>query len=383
MTKHTDQKFISYALNLAKKNLGTTAPNPVVGCVITKNNEIISIGVTARDGRPHAEKIAIEKVLSHKNGSQLLENSTLYVTLEPCSHFGKTAPCADLIIQNRISRVVIAAEDPDSRVNGDGIKKLRDAEIEVVVGIMEKEAQELNKGFFKAKKTGLPYVTIKLATSLDGKIATKNFDSKWITGEKARHFSHHLRATNDAIMVGSNTVKKDNPMLDCRISGLEEYSPKRVIVAGNINFDEELKIFQTAQNLPTIILTYEQNYDFTKLKNLGVEIIFCQKKKDEEKAVEKDKINLKDGLQKLCANGVNSILVEGGQNLATQLLKENLVDELIWIRNRKIIGDDGISGIGKMEFSNINEVLQNFTRINILELEGDLIEILEIIPSHR
>ncbi len=368
MTKHTDQKFISYALNLAKKNLGTTAPNPVVGCVITKNNEIISTGVTARDGRPHAEKIAIDKVLSHKNGSQLLENSSLYVTLEPCSHFGKTAPCADLIIQNRISRVVIASEDPDSRVNGDGIKKLCDAGIEVVVGIMEKESQELNKGFFKAKKTGLPYVTLKLATSLDGKIATKNFDSKWITSEKARHFSHHLRATNDAIMVGSNTVRKDNPMLDCRISGLEEYSPKRVIVAGNINFDEELKIFQTAKNIPTIILTYEQDYDFTNLKNLGVEVIFCQKINDQ--------IDIKNALQKLYESGINSVLVEGGQNLATQLLKENVIDELIWIRNRKIIGDDGISGIGKMEFSNISETLRNFIKKDIFELEEDLIEIL-------
>ena len=368
MTKHSDQKFISYALNLAKKNLGTTAPNPVVGCVITKNNEIISTGVTARDGRPHAEKIAIDKVLSHKNGSQLLENSSLYVTLEPCSHFGKTAPCADLIIQNRISRVVIASEDPDSRVNGDGIKKLCDAGIEVVVGIMEKESQELNKGFFKAKKTGLPYVTLKLATSLDGKIATKNFDSKWITSEKARHFSHHLRATNDAIMVGSNTVRKDNPMLDCRISGLEEYSPKRVIVAGNINFDEELKIFQTAKNIPTIILTYEQDYDFTNLKNLGVEVIFCQKINDQ--------IDLKNALQKLYKSGINSLLVEGGQNLATQLLKENVIDELIWIRNRKIIGDDGISGIGKMEFSNISETLRNFIKKDIFELEEDLIEIL-------
>ncbi len=368
MTKHTDQKFISYALNLAKKNLGTTAPNPVVGCVITKNNEIISTGVTARDGRPHAEKIAIDKVLSHKNGSQLLENSSLYVTLEPCSHFGKTAPCADLIIQNRISRVVIASEDPDSRVNGDGIKKLCDAGIEVVVGIMEKESQELNKGFFKAKKTGLPYVTLKLATSLDGKIATKNFDSKWITSEKARHFSHHLRATNDAIMVGSNTVRKDNPMLDCRISGLEEYSPKRVIVAGNINFDEELKIFQTAKNIPTIILTYEQDYDFTNLKNLGVEVIFCQKINDQ--------IDIKNALQKLYESGINSVLVEGGQNLTTQLLKENVIDELIWIRNRKIIGDDGISGIGKMEFSNISETLRNFIKKDIFELEEDLIEIL-------
>jgi diaminohydroxyphosphoribosylaminopyrimidine deaminase / 5-amino-6-(5-phosphoribosylamino)uracil reductase len=366
MINQIDKKFISYALNLAKKNLGITAPNPVVGCIITKNNEIISTGITAKNGRPHAENIAINKALSIKNGQQLLENATLYVTLEPCSHFGKTSPCADEIIKNKIKKVVIATQDIDARVNGQGVEKLQKAGIEVIVGVMEKESQELNKGFFKARKTGLPYITLKLATSLDGKIATKNFDSKWITSEKARYFSHHLRAINDAIMIGSNTVKQDNPMLDCRISGLEEYSPKRVIIAGNINFDEKLKIFQTAKNIPTIVLTYEQNYDFTKLKNLGVEIIFCLKKDD--------RIDLTDALKKLSALGINSILIEGGQNISTQFLQQNLIDELIWIRNKKIIGSDGISGIGELKLTSINEAIQNFTKKEIQELEEDLIE---------
>lgn len=315
-----DNRLMSYALNLAQKNLGKTAPNPVVGCVIVCDEKIISSGVTGFGGRPHAEKIAIDKISDKK----ILEKSTIYVTLEPCSHFGQTSPCVDEIIKYKFKKVVIAAQDPDLRVNGNGIIKLHEAGIDVVCGVLEKEAREINRGFFTAKKLGRPFVTLKLATSLDGKIATKNFDSKWITGEKARNFAHLLRAKNDAILVGNNTFKKDNPRLDCRLPGLEEFSPK-------------------------IIILSHQNFSG----------------------------NLEDILSKICADGVNSLLVEGGQNVATQFLQKNLVDELIWIRSPKIIGDDGISAIGKMGFEKISEVLNNFKRREIRELDEDLAEIYE------
>ena len=337
MKQNSDKKFISYALNLAKKNLGKTAPNPVVGCVIVKNGEIISTGVTAENGRPHAEKIAIEKIADKK----ILDGAILYVTLEPCSHFGQTPPCVDEIIKNKFKKVVIATQDPDERVNGEGIKKLRQAGIDVVCGVFEKEAQEINRGFFKAKKTGLPFVTLKLATSLDGKIATKNFDSKWISSEKARQFSHHLRSINDAILVGANTIRKDDPTLDCRIAGLESFSPKIVILSDKNNFNPAAKIFQNQEKNPVIIL----GGDLTKI------------------------------LRKLCASGINSILIEGGQKTATEFLQENLVDELVWIRNKKIIGNDGISAIGEMNFSKISEVLNSFSRQEIRETDEDLIEI--------
>ncbi len=334
--KNFDEKFISYALNLAKKNLGLTAPNPVVGCVIVKDGQIISSGVTAKNGRPHAEKIAIDKI----SNKEILKGAEIYVTLEPCSHFGKTSPCADEIIKYQFKKVVIATQDPDYRVNGNGIKKIQEAGIEIVCGILEKEAREINRGFFKSRISGLPFVTLKIATSLDGKIATKNFDSKWITGEKAREFSHILRAKNDAIIVGANTVRKDNPSLDCRILGLEEYSPKPVIISNKSDFNSELKLFQNPQNPPLI---------------LGGKI--------------------SDILQKLCAEGFNSVLVEGGQNVATQFLAQDLVDELVWIRNKKIIGNDGIAAIGEMGFSSINEVLNKFAKVEIRELEEDVIEI--------
>lgn len=364
MIKNFDEKFLHYTLNLAKKNLGQTAPNPVVGCVIVKDGEIISSGVTAKNGRPHAEQIAITKVLD----KQVLKGATIYVSLEPCSHFGQTSPCVDEIIKYNFAKVVIATQDPDARVNGQGMQKLHEAGIDVVCNLLEKEAQEINKGFFKAKTSGLPYVTLKLATSLDGKIATKNFDSKWITSEKSRQFAHNLRAINDAILVGANTVRKDDPMLDCRIAGLEEFSPKRVIVASNLNFDLSLKIFQTAEKIPTIILTSRSSHPELVSGSIpNIQIILCEEKNG--------KVDLKDALKKLCQSGVNSVLVEGGQKIATQFLQENLVDELIWIRSKKIIGDDGISAIGEMHFSKISDILNHFEKRETKEFGEEVIEI--------
>ena len=325
MANRIDLSFISYALNLAQKNAGGTSPNPVVGCVITRDNVIISSGVTAIGGRPHAERIAIDKVENKK----LLNGATIYVTLEPCSHFGQTSPCVDEIIKHKFAKVVICSTDPDSRVNGNGIKKLEEAGIEVVAGVMDQEARELNRGFFMAKTQQRPFVTLKLATSLDGKIATHNFDSKWITQNRARNYSHLLRAKNDAILVGANTYKKDNPSLDCRIAGLEIFSPK-IIILSHKNFSGELE----------------------------------------------------EILQKICADGINSLLVEGGRNVATQFLQKNLVDELVWIRSPKIIGEDGISAVGEMGFQKISEILNNFKRREIRELDEDLAEIYELKQSN-
>ncbi len=353
-----DEKFINIALNLAKKNLGLTAPNPVVGCVIVKDGVIIATGVTAPSGRPHAENIAINKVKDKSH----LEGATLYVTLEPCCHLGATGACTDLIIASKIKKVVIACQDPDKRVNGGGIAKLCQASIDVACGIIENEAREFNKAFFKRQKTGLPYVTLKLATSLDGRIATKTGDSKWITGEKSRRYAHYLRAQNDAIIIGANTLRQDNPMLDCRISGLEEYSPTRIIVANNLDFDCEMQIFQTAHKIKTIILTNKinasaQEEKINELKKLAVEFIFCEE--NVAKHYDKNnKIDLRLALHKIAESGINSVLVEGGKNLATQFLQKDLVDELIWINGNQIIGEDGLSALGNIGVEKIGDALQ-------------------------
>lgn len=360
MSRKSDYNYINYALNLTKKTAGSTSPNPTVACVIVKNDEIISTGVTAKNGRPHAEQIAINKIAD----KEIFLDAEIYITLEPCAHFGQTPPCVEEIIKNRFKRVIIATKDPDKRVNGLGITKLKNAGIEVTFGILEKEAQEINRAFFKAKQTGLPFVTLKLATSLDGKIATKNGDSKWITSEKSRLFSHHLRSINDAILVGANTVRNDNPSLDCRISGLEEFSPKRVILSNKLNFDPEAKIFQNCDKIPTIILSNNNNFKF---EIPSVKIISCAKRND--------LIDLEDALKKLCATGINSVLIEGGQNVATQFLQENLVDELIWIRSNKIIGNDGISAIGDLNFTKISDIFDKMKKTETRFSDSDLIEI--------
>ena len=351
---------MSYALNLAKKNLGQTAPNPVVGCVIVKNGEIIATGVTAKNGRPHAETQALAKIVDKKN----CEGAEIYITLEPCCHVGLTPPCVDEIIKAKPKRVIIASGDIDERVNGGGIKKLSDAGIDVLCGVLEKEAREINRGFFKAKSSFLPFVTLKLATSLDGKIATKNFDSKWITNEKSRQFAHFLRAKNEAILVGATTVKKDNPSLDCRLPGLEEFSPKRVIVASDLSFDLGLRIFAKSIKNPPIFLT---KIGQEIPKNFPAEVIFCAEKNG--------LVDLQDALQKLCQSGVNSVLVEGGQKIASDFLQENLVDELIWIRAGKIIGNDGIAAISAFGFSTLAEIPNRFAKVENKELDGDVAEI--------
>jgi diaminohydroxyphosphoribosylaminopyrimidine deaminase/5-amino-6-(5-phosphoribosylamino)uracil reductase len=350
-----DKTFLNLALNSSKKNIGLTGSNPSVGCVLVKDGSIISIGVTQRGGTPHSENIAINKAV---NKSSKIEESTLYVSLEPCSHFGKTPPCTDLIIKSKISRVVIAATDPDKRVNGLGIEKLRQAGIKVEVGLLEEQAKQVNQGFFTAKTLHRPFITLKLATSLDEKIAQKNGHSKWITCEKSRQYSHYLRAKNDAILVGANTVKQDNPMLNCRIAGLEDYSPKRIIISSNLDIDLSRQLIKTANQIPTIIATNNQNNQ--QFTNLGVKIINFK--------------TLNNLAEELCKIGINNLLIEGGGKTATAFLKANLIDKIIWIKSNKTIGPDGIKALENQELSKL-EATTNFTKICERTFNSDIMQI--------
>lgn len=355
-----DQKFMNLALNLAKKNVGFTGENPSVGCVIVKNNVILATGITSKNGRPHAESNAINQTQND------LQSATIYLTLEPCFHVGKTNPCVDLIIEKKIARVVIATQDPDNRVNGNSIKKLQENGIEVAVGLFEKEAQEINRGFFKAKTQNAPFVTLKLATSLDGKIATKTFDSKWITNEKSRQYGHYLRAKNDAILIGVNSVKKDDPILDCRISGLEEFSPIRIIFSTKLDLDLNFKIFQNLEKIPTYIAT--QNKDLQKQERFlqaGVKIILFE--------------NLQNLLQELCKMGINNLLIEGGANVSKEFLQENLVDEIMHFQANQILGSDALSAIADLNINNLSQSLK-FQRISSQNLDGDQLTILRKNP---
>lgn len=338
------------AINLAKKNLGITAPNPCVGCVIVKNDNIISTGITAKNGRPHAEAIAINKVKDKK----LLKNATIYVTLEPCFHHGQTPPCVDAIIESGITKVVIATKDIDQRVNSKSITKLKENNIEVIVGILEKEAQNLNRAFFKAKKEKIPFITLKLATSSNCKIFDKEATNKWISNKKSQNFAHYLRSINDAILIGANTARIDNPNLNCRLSGLEDFSPKKIIFSNSLNLDPNLNIFKNDNN---IIITNSQN----SRSNLPAKIIYLEN------------FTLKTALQKLHEEGINSILVEGGNQIATSFLEENLVNELIWIKAPHNIenGLAAIANFNQEEF--VNFVESKMTKKRQENFDGDVI----------
>lgn len=363
---------MSLAINLAKKNLGLTAPNPSVGCVIVKNNQIIATGITSIGGRPHAERVAIDSI----SDKTILHGATLYSTLEPCCHFGLSAPCTDLIIENKIGSVVVGEIDPDSRVNGGGIAKLKAAGIKILTGICEQETKKLNHSFSVSKSQGRPLVSLKIATSLDGKIATKTGDSKWISNEKSRKFAHILRAEADAILIGGNTVRLDNPSLDCRILGLEHCSPHKLILSQSLNFSFNEKIFATKKgSASTILLTHQANFDSKNLQNWlqkssDNQVVFFDAVQDSNpKQLKLDLI-----LQKICSLGINSLLVEGGSSIATAFLQQNLVDELIWIRSQKIIGNDGIPALQNLGLELISDCLDNFAHRKQKIFDNDLLE---------
>ena len=361
LTEH-DLKFINYAIRMAKINFGNTGENPSVGCVIVKDNQVLSAATTAFGGRPHAEVIAINKV----ENKHLLIGATMFVTLEPCSHYGRTNPCVLSIIEHKIAKVVICHQDIDSRVNGLGIKALQEAKIEVVLLNNFTEAQD--QFFFYAKKHKKSWLTTKIATSLDGKIATQNQQSKWITSLQARQYANWLRSKYQAIMVGANTVKQDNPSLDCRIAGLQNLSPIKIVVSTNLDFT----FCETIFNGPTIVYIitsinqqHNKNLQQWLAKNHNNQAIFLPQYNG--------LFDLALLLEKLYQHNINSVLLEGGAKLLTGFLQQNLVQELIWIKSQKILGNEGLSAVQNLNILAINDALQNLKIHSHFSLENDLI----------
>src|SRR5579872_6272521 len=244
-----DLAHMRASLGLARRGLGNTWPNPAVGCVLVREGRVVGRGWTQAGGRPHAEAEALARA------GRAARGATAYVTLEPCSHHGKTPPCAEALIAAGIARVVAAIEDPDPRVSGRGIARLKEAGITVETGPCADEAVELNAGFLCRVKHGRPLVTLKLATSLDGRIATASGESRWITGAAARERAHLLRATQDAVLVGTGTALADDPQLTCRLPGLEDRSPVRVVIDRNLRLPATLRLFSEARPVPTWLVT--------------------------------------------------------------------------------------------------------------------------------
>jgi diaminohydroxyphosphoribosylaminopyrimidine deaminase / 5-amino-6-(5-phosphoribosylamino)uracil reductase len=257
-----DLQAMRAALGLARRGLGRVWPNPAVGCVIVKDGRVVGRGWTQPGGRPHAETEALARAGEAAHGA------TAYVTLEPCCHWGRTPPCADALIAAGLRRVVVAVEDPDPRVAGGGLAHLRAAGIAVEAGLGAAEAAEINAGFFQRIRFGRPLVTLKLATSLDGRIATASGESRWITGPAARERAHLLRATHDAILVGTDTVIADDPQLTCRLPGLAEHSPVRVVIDRQLRIPPGARLFAEARQVPTWVLTLD-SADQARRKALG------------------------------------------------------------------------------------------------------------------
>lgn len=344
----TDQHYMRIALRLAARGLGRVAPNPAVGCLLVRDGQIIGRGWTQDGGRPHAETMALAQA------GETAAGATVYVTLEPCAHQGETPPCATSLIDAGVSRVVAALEDPDARVSGKGLQMLRAAGIEVAEGLFATEAAYLNAGFILTRTQKRPLITLKMATSLDGKIATTTGDSKWITGRIARRYSHILRSENDAIMIGVGTAMVDDPELTCRIAGLEDQSPVRIVADSRLRLPLTSALVKTVKKAPLWILTVPGNDRDRRqaFTDLGVTVI-------EVAAEESGLPDLRKGLAEFAARGITRILAEGGSHLLATLIKDELADRLMWFRASRIIGGDGIpvlQSIGLRQLADAPEI---------------------------
>lgn len=343
MTSHrNDRIWMQRALSLAEKGRGYVSPNPLVGCVIVSAEEnVIGEGYHERYGTPHAEVIALNSVADRKQ----LNGATIYVTLEPCSHHGKTPPCADLICDYPFARAVVAMKDPTEKVNGQGIRKMRDCGIEVETGLLHEEAEELNEYWLHAQALKRPFVTLKAAQTADGYIAAPNGESQWISSQESRTLVHKWRSTHDAVMVGRNTAMHDNPTLTVRL--VEGRNPKRIVVDGPLSLPKKLNLLSDQFEERTIVITYNKE-KAEEVADPMLKLLQPDYYRGEMILVDaKDgHSNLKQALRKLYAHGITSVLVEGGQYLSTSLLREGLVDRLQLFIAPKLLGGGTKSVMG-------------------------------------
>lgn len=332
---NADESYMRMALSLAKKGIGSASPNPMVGAVVVKNGKIVGKGYHKKYGDAHAEVNALNEAGSKAKGA------TLYLNLEPCCHFGKTPPCTDAVIKAGIKRVVAGMVDPNPKVSGKGAGVLRDAGIEVKLGVLEEDCRRLNEGFIKRITIGRPFVTLKIAASMDGKMATRNKESKWITSEPSRHHVHRLRGQVDAIMTGIGTVLADDPLLTPRIGRVKK-APLRVVVDSLLRVPASAKV--VGSNTLFVATDEAPAKAMENLESSGAEVELFKSKKG--------KVDLTLVMEHLGKRGVNSLLVETGPELSGALLEEGLVDKVIFFYAPKIIGGveaPGMVGGGGVE----------------------------------
>ena len=354
------------ALALARRGLGNVWPNPAVGCVLVKDGCVVGRGWTQPSGRPHAETEALRRAGAAARGA------TAYVTLEPCSHQCHTSPCANALIEAGAARVVVAIPDPDPRVAGKGIARMQEAGIAVETGLMAEIARDLNRGYLNRVEAGRPMVTLKLAASLDGKIAAHNGDSRWITGEESRAVAHGLRASHDAVAIGIGTAAIDNPELTCRLPGMPVRPPVRIVFDARLQLSLSAKLVTGARDVPTWIVTLSDTVESqgreraSALRDLGVTLLPVA-------AAGPWRFSIAGSLQALGAQGLTRLLVEGGSKLAAAFLAEGLVDGLVMFRSPKIIGGDGIPSVAGLGLERVADAAR-FRVIDRREAGGDIVE---------
>lgn len=352
--------FMGAALSLAARTLGDCWPNPAVGCVLVKNERVIGRGFSAWGGRPHAETEALKHAGADARGA------TAYVTLEPCSHHGKTPPCADALITAGIAKVVVAVGDPDPRVSGAGLARLRAAGVVVEEGLCAAEATQLAAGFFLRVREKRPLFALKSATTLDGRIALASGESRWITGEAARDTVQVLRARFDAILVGSGTALSDDPMLTCRLPGYPGRPKVRIVLDRRLRLSAESKLVKTATEAPTWVITAAaQSASAAALRGAGVVIIPIE--------ASDDRGFVRAAAAALAARGLTRVLVEGGGTVAASFLAADLIDELIWFRASSVIGGDGRSVVDALGATDLGGI-PRFKRCAALTLGPDTAE---------
>jgi diaminohydroxyphosphoribosylaminopyrimidine deaminase / 5-amino-6-(5-phosphoribosylamino)uracil reductase len=328
-----DRRFMALALALGRRGLGRTWPNPSVGAVIVKDGEIIGRGWTQPGGRPHAEIEALRRAGAMARGA------TLYVTLEPCSHHGKSPPCADAVIASGIARVVSAMEDPNPEVGGRGHARLRSARVTVDVGLEAATARRDHAGHIRRMRDGRPHVLLKLAISADGKVAGAERRRVAITGTAVRDRVHLMRARSDAIMIGIGTALADDPVLTCRLPGMDEMSPTRVVLDSGLRLPLQSRLVATARETPLWMIAGKDAAitSETALRESGAEVM---------RVVEKNgRLDLREVLRLLATRGITRLMVEGGPTVASALIEADLVDEAVFFHSPMVIGETGVPGL--------------------------------------
>jgi diaminohydroxyphosphoribosylaminopyrimidine deaminase/5-amino-6-(5-phosphoribosylamino)uracil reductase len=339
----TDEYYMQRALRLAKKGEGCVSPNPLVGAVIVREGRIIGEGYHHCCGENHAEINAI------RNATETVNGATFYITLEPCSHYGRTPPCVDALIACRPARVVVGTTDPNPLVSGRGLQALRQHGIETSVGLLAEACRQLNEVFFKYIRTGFPFVTVKFAQTLDGRIATAGGHSRWISSPPSLRFAHRLRSTHDAILVGAQTVLRDDPELTCRL--VRGGNPLRIVVDSHLRLSPDTRIFKAVEGARTIVAITnrapeEKRRRFTER---GIELLELGENRV-------GRVDLRELLGALGKREITSLLVEGGAAVITSFLKEKLTDRLIVILTPKIVGE-GINAVGDLGIRSMDDAL--------------------------